>query len=84
MELVYIEWEDASGVDAEMGWVDIDTAPEPIVHLMRQAGFVTAIDLDAVVLTEAYGPHGMSPRTRIPLGMIRRWVDLDDFVKATL
>jgi len=82
VELIYIEWDDASAVDAETGWVDIDSAPEPVVHIIRQVGFVTAIDLEALILTDAYGPHGMDPRTRIPLGMIRRWVDLDAYVKA--
>lgn len=82
MELVYIEWEDASACDEHGGWIDRPSAPEPIVHVFKQVGFVYSIDLHAVVLTEAYTDVAMSPRTRIPLGMIRRWVDLDEYVKA--
>lgn len=82
MELVYVEWEDASAVD-EPGWVDRATAPVPVKHVFKQVGFIVDIDLEAIVLTEAYTDTTMSPRTRIPMGMIRRWVDLDPYVKAT-
>lgn len=82
MQLVYIEWEDASAVDETQGWVDRATAAPAAVRVFRQAGFVVDCDLDAIVLTEAYDEHNMSPRTRVPLGMIRRWVDLDDAMSA--
>lgn len=77
MELVYVEWEDASACDATTGWVQRDDAPVPTVHVFKQVGFVVDIDGSAVILTEAYGPDHMAPRTRIPLGMIVRWVYLD-------
>lgn len=82
MNAVYIEWEDASAVD-QPGWVDRGTAEPAVPHTFRQVGFVYSIDLHAVVLTEAYSTNNMAPRTRIPLGMVRRWVDLDPYVKAT-
>lgn len=82
MQLVYIEWEDASAVDSEMGWIDRSTPVTAHAHMFRQVGFVVDADLDAIVLTEAYSPDMMAPRTRIPMGMIRRWVDLDAAVKA--
>lgn len=80
MELVYVEWEDASAVDDEMGWIQIKDAKPAEVHVFRQAGFVYAIDDEALVLTEAHSKYMMSPRTRIPLGMIRCWVSLDEHV----
>lgn len=77
MQLVYIEWEDASSVD-EPGWVFRDEdAPAPEAHLFRQVGFVAGCDMHAIVLTEAYSDSQMAPRTRIPLGMVRRFIDLD-------
>lgn len=82
MELVYLEWEDASGVDSTLGWVEREGAVEPRPHIFRQVGFVVEIDIDAVVLTEAYSDDHMAPRTRIPMGMVRRWVDLSSHTKA--
>lgn len=76
MQLVYIEWEDASGCD-EAGWVDRATAAKPIVHIFRQVGFVVEADEHALVLTEAHSLDAMAPRTRIPAGMVRRYIDLD-------
>lgn len=71
MELVYIEWEDASCADDGV-WVPRD-APKAEATIFKQVGFVCGIDAAAVVLTEAYGGHQMAPRTRIPLGMVRRF-----------
>lgn len=82
LELVYIEWEDASSCEATTEWVDRANAPAPQPVIFRQTGFVVEIDLDAVVLTEAYSSELMAPRTRIPMGMVRRCVHLDRFVKA--
>ncbi len=81
MECVYIEWDDASAVDPA-GWVERASAKPSKPHVFRQVGFVTGIDLDAVTLTEAYSHTNTSPRVRIPLGMIRRWVYLDTYLKA--
>ena len=81
MELVYLEWEDASAVDNTSGWVDRQSAPVPLVHIFKQVGFIVDIDLDAVVLTEAYTADNIAPRTRIPMGMVRRWVMLDPDAK---
>lgn len=82
MELVYLEWEDASSSDDHTGWHDRATASPPVVRIFKQVGFVVDCDLDAVILTEAYDDDCMGPRTRIPLGMVRRWVDLDEHIKA--
>lgn len=81
MQLIYIEWEDASSVDVP-GWVDRDTAPKAEPHIFRQVGFVADADEHALVLTEAYNVDAMAPRTRIPVGMIRRFVDLSSAVAA--
>lgn len=81
MELAYIEWEDASAVDEHVGWVHLADAPKPEMHIFRQVGFVVDCDLEAIVLTEAYNAHSsgtiVAPRTRIPLGMIRRYVPIN-------
>ena len=78
MELVYIEWEDASAVDDTTGWVPRgDEAPKPVKHMFHQTGFIVDIDNEAVILTEAYSHDFTAPRTRIPVGMIRRFVRLD-------
>ena len=82
MELIYIEWEDASAVDDNTGWHDRDTIPVPKIHIFKQVGFVVDANLEAIILTEAYNADFVAPRTRIPLGMIRRWVNLDAHVGA--
>lgn len=76
MQLVYIEWEDASAAD-DSTWVDIADAPPAEKILFRQAGFLVDADHEALVLTEAIGRYQMAPRTRIPLGMVRSLVYLD-------
>lgn len=78
MELVYVEWEDASGPDSlDSVWVDRTQAkPAPAV-VFKQVGFVVEADDTALVLTEAYSDELMSRRTRIPRGMIRRLVKLN-------
>lgn len=77
MDLVYIEWEDASSVDETTGWVFREDAPIPEKHIFCQVGFVVDMDLEALILTEAYSSNQTAPRTRIPLGMLRRVVRLD-------
>lgn len=87
MELVYVEWEDASAVDDHVGWIDRASPVEPKRQVFHQAGFVFDMDLEAIILTEAYNDDHIAPRTRIPLGMIRRLVHLDpkrDGVEAQL
>lgn len=76
MELLYVEWEDAGSVDVGT-WIDREGAPEPTPHMFRQVGFVNDADLESITLTEAYSDDQMAPRTRIPMGMIRRVVYLD-------
>jgi len=82
MQLVYVEWEDASAPDSGEVWVHREDAEPVSPHMFRQVGFVVDADLDCIVLTEAHSDTLMAPRTRIPLGMVRRWVDLDDAVKG--
>lgn len=77
MELVYVEWEDASDVDASLGWVNREDARAPELHIFHHAGFVCDIDPWALTLTAAYSDNQMAPRIRIPIGMIRRFVYLD-------
>jgi hypothetical protein len=48
--------------------------------MFKQVGFIVSVDESALVLTEAYNEDQMAPRTRIPVGMIRRIVDLDDAI----
>jgi len=76
MELLYVEWEDASSADSP-GWTYIAGATPAEVRVFKQVGFVFDADPWCIVLTEAYDRHQMGPRTRIPMGMIRRAVYLD-------
>lgn len=80
MNLVYIEWDDASTVDPETGWVDRETAPAAEPRIFKQAGFITEETADHIVLTCAYDDAQMAPRSRIPVGMIRRRIDLTHHV----
>jgi hypothetical protein len=80
LRCVFVEWEDAGSLDGE-GWVHRSTAPAPEPHMFKQVGFIVSVDESALVLTEAYNEDQMAPRTRIPVGMIRRIVDLDEFIK---
>jgi hypothetical protein len=75
MELVYLEWEDASGLDSD-SWVPLENAGADQPTVFKQVGFVVDINLDAIVLTEAYSDAQMAPRTRIPLGMVRTCIYL--------
>ena len=77
MQLVYIEWDDASTVDAETGWVWREGAPPAEPRIFRQVGFITELTDRHIVLTCAYDESQMAPRSRIPLGMVRRMVRID-------
>ena len=76
MQLVYIEWEDAGSLETG-SWIFRDEASASTPHIFRQVGFVSDCDPWAICLTEAYSADQMAPRTRIPLGMVRRFVELD-------
>lgn len=77
MQAVYVEWEDASNADGGETWVFRKgvAAAKPVVF--KQLGFLHSVDEHAVVLTEAYSTELMAPRTRIPAGMVRRFIELD-------
>jgi hypothetical protein len=76
MKLVLVVWEDASEVDSGI-WVDRATAPEPEMVIFHQVGFVERLTARELVLVHCVGAHQMSPRNRIPAGMIRSIVELD-------
>ena len=76
MQAVYVEWEDAHLVD-EGTWVFREGAPAAKPVVFKQLGFLHSADEHAIVLTEAYSPDQMAPRTRIPAGMVRRFIELD-------
>lgn len=77
MEMVYVRWEDASAVDESLGWIDKEGISIAVPHFFEQVGFVFDCDPWAIVLTEAHNADQISPRTRIPLGMIRRFIRID-------
>jgi len=81
MRPVYVEWEDASGVDSSGGWVFREGAPAPSKVIFKHLGFVVSQDDEALVLTEAHSQDQMSPRTRIPAGMVRVLVELGPAIK---
>lgn len=80
LRCVFIEWEDAGALD-DAGWVSRSAAAPPEPHMFKQVGFVVSYDDTAIVLTEAYNDDQMAQRTRIPRGMVRRLIDLDEYIK---
>lgn len=79
-QLMYVEWEDASDVDDSLGWVTRADAKPAKAVIIRQVGFVTEVDGEALVMTQAFSDELMASRTRIPLGMVRKALDLSEHV----
>jgi len=75
MKMALVVWEDASEAD-EGTWVDRKSAPEAEKIVFHQVGFIYAHTPTELVLTSCVGEHQMSPRTRIPAGMVRSIVEL--------
>jgi hypothetical protein len=77
MKPVLCVWEDASDLDDGPWTFRKDAKPsEPVIF--HQVGYLYEITADAVVLTQCVGVDQMSPRTRIPAGMVRSLVELTE------
>jgi hypothetical protein len=73
MNVVLVEWEDAS-TDDEGPWVRVEGAQPIPAKVFLQVGFLLEDTPEAIVLTAAVEPAGkglMASRERIPRGMVR-------------
>lgn len=76
MKLVLAVWEDASEAD-EGPWALRDVKPAEVI-LFHQVGYIFSLTAEALELTYCVGEHQMAPRTRIPIGMVRKLVELTE------
>jgi hypothetical protein len=69
--LVYIEWEDAHELDLDTGWVHTtDHTYQPVI--VHQVGYILAETPEAFILTAAWHPDFIGPRTAIPRAMVTK------------
>jgi hypothetical protein len=83
MRLVLCVWEDASDVD-EGPWTDRAGAKpgEPVVF--HQVGYVFALTSECIEMTCSVSVDHMAPRSRIPIGMVRKLVELTEGVPVKI
>ena len=77
MKPVLCVWEDASEAD-EGPWVDRATAPKALPIIFHQIGYLCEITPEHIVLTACVGEHQIGTRSRIPAGMVRKLVSLNE------
>ena len=77
MKLVLCVWEDAAELD-EGPWAHRATEVKNEPVIFHQVGYLHELKSDAVVLTACVGIEQMGPRTRIPIGMVRKLVELTE------
>ena len=77
MKLVYVVWDDASTVD-DGTWVDRKDAKPAMPTIFHQVGYLHALTPLEIVLTYCVGDDFMAPRSRIPIGMVRKLVELTE------
>ena len=75
MKKVLCVWEDAGQLESG-SWVFRKDLEPSAPHIFNQVGYLFEITPEAVVLTEAFNDEQIAPRTRIPIGMVRRLVEL--------
>jgi len=76
MKLVHCIWEDACELD-EGPWTNRKADPSTPT-IFHQVGYLYELTPHAVVLTACVGEEQMGPRTRIPIGMVRRLIELTE------
>ena len=76
MRVVLCVWEDASEAD-DGPWAARDAKPAEVI-LFHQVGYVFSLTAAELELTSCVGEHQMAPRTRIPIGMVRKLVELTE------
>lgn len=77
MKLVKVIWEDAGDMD-EGPWVYKAEAKPTEAIIFFQVGWLFEHTAEAVVLTPCMGEHQMGVRSRIPIGMVRKMIELTD------
>ena len=77
MTPVLLVWEDAHDLD-DGPWTDRKEAKPSEPCIFHQVGYLYELTHEAVVLTQCVGDEVMSPRTRIPIGMVRSLVELTE------
>jgi hypothetical protein len=77
MRLVLCIWDDASDLD-EGPWVGRKDAPKPEASIFHQVGYVLELNAEEIILTAAVGAEQMGVRSRIPVGMIKSLVELNE------
>jgi hypothetical protein len=77
MKAVLCVWEDASDLD-EGPWTPRKDAAKPEATIFHQIGYLYELTADAVVLTACVGQEQMGVRSRIPAGMVRSLVELNE------
>lgn len=76
MKLVLVEWEDAALIDSGT-WVDRQGAEASKPVIFQSVGWLYELAPDAVTITDTTGADLMSPRNRIPIGMVRKLVEFN-------
>ncbi len=77
MKIVAVVWEDAAALDQDSGqWVDRAEVKPSTPVIFHQVGYLYSIAPDAIELTDCVGEEQMSPRSRIPAGMVRSLTEL--------
>lgn len=77
MKTVLLVWEDAAEIDAET-WVERESAKKPEPVIFHQVGYLYALTPFCVVLTACVGESHMGARTQVPIGMVRKLVELTE------
>jgi hypothetical protein len=77
MKLVACIWEDAAELD-EGPWADRRGMQPSTPTIFHQVGYLCELTTQAVVMTACVGEDQMGPRTRIPIGMVRKLVELTE------
>lgn len=77
MRLVLCIWEDAADTD-EGPWVDRKDAARVVPVIFHQVGWLYELRPDVVVLTACMGEEQMGVRSQIPIGMVRKLVELTE------
>ncbi len=76
MKMVLVEWEDAALLDSGT-WVNRADAEPSKAVIFHSLGWLYELSPEAVTLTDTANPDFMSPRNRIPVGMVRKLLEFD-------
>ena len=77
MKLVLLIWEDAGDLD-DGPWVTRHEVKPSEPFIFHQVGYLCELTPEAVVLTSCVGIEQMGVRSRIPIGMVRSLVELNE------